>query len=317
MREIVDVQVLIISNKFDFSTDYVVRRLISKEVPYCRINTDTIQNWNLTFSFRNGPNLIAENKKLFRINPTSLKSVFFRAPSFLRSTPKDLQGQIREQWASFYKGLMMFKNALWVNYPVSTYYAENKICQLTEAHKIGFSIPDSLATNNSSKIVEKFSSHEKIICKSIDTLMFEENENEAFCYSKPISLKTIDVSSINKIPAFYQHYLSPKIDYRVTVVDNDIFAVQIINNGKGVEGDWRLLKDSVLFVEDSLPKLIKEKCISITRNLGLKFGAIDLAYHNDQFYFIEINPTGEWGWLVEAANQPIHISIVKLLCGTN
>jgi glutathione synthase/RimK-type ligase-like ATP-grasp enzyme len=211
----------------------------------------------------------------------------------------------------------MFKNALWVNYPVSTYYAENKICQLTEAHKIGFSIPDSLATNNSSKIVEKFSSHEKIICKSIDTLMFEENENEAFCYSKPISLKTIDVSSINKIPAFYQHYLSPKIDYRVTVVDNDIFAVQIINNGKGVEGDWRLLKDSVLFVEDSLPKLIKEKCISITRNLGLKFGAIDLAYHNDQFYFIEINPTGEWGWLVEAANQPIHISIVKLLCGTN
>ena len=176
MNEIVDVQVLIISNKFDFSTDYVVRRLISKEVPYCKINTDTIHNWNLTFSFRNGPNLIAENKKIFRINQDSLKSVFFRAPSLLRSTPKDLKGQIQEQWAAFYKGLMVFKDALWVNWPVSIYYAENKICQLTEANKLGFLIPDSLATNNSLKVDEEFLGQKNIICKSIDTLMLGDGE---------------------------------------------------------------------------------------------------------------------------------------------
>ena len=315
MKEIIDVQVLIISNKFDFSTDYVVRRFISEKIPYCRINTDSIQNWNLTFRFKDEPELIAENEKLFRINNGSLKSVFFRAPSFLRSTPKDLEGQIKEQWAAFYRAIMMFKDALWVNWPVSTYYAENKICQLAEATKLGFQIPDSLATNDLSEIIEKFSEHETIICKSIDTMMFEENGKEAFCYSKPVLLKSIDISATKKMPAFYQYYLSPKIDYRVTVVGNDIFAVQIVNNGKGVEGDWRLLKDSVQYIEANLPAKIKEQCISITKNLGLEFGAIDLAYHNDQFYFIEINPTGEWGWLVEAANLPIHHAITKLLCG--
>ena len=50
--------------------------------------------------------------------------------------------------------------------------------------------------------------------------------------------------------------------------------------------DWRLLKDSVQFVEAFLPDSIKQKCISITKNLGLRFGAIDLAYHKNKFYFI-------------------------------
>lgn len=315
MKEI-DVHILIISNKFDFSTDYVVRNLISKGVAYCRLNTDALQKWKITYDFRKGPNLIIENIYRFQINPRSLKSVFFRAPSFLRSSSKNLPGQIREQWASFYRGLIMFKNALWVNYPVSTYFAEHKLCQLAEAQKVGFSIPYTLATNSYSDVIDYFSEHKEIICKSIDTLMFEENEREAFCYSKPISLEDIDAHSIEKIPAFYQRYLSPKVDYRVTVVDKDVFAVRIIKNGKGVDGDWRLLKDSVKFVDSDLPEKIKEKCVLITKNLGLKFGAIDLAYHNDQFYFIEINPTGEWGWLVETANQPIHASIATLLCGT-
>lgn len=30
---------------------------------------------------------------------------------------------------------------------------------------------------------------------------------------------------------------------------------------------------------------------------GLEYAAIDLALSNDQYWFIEINPTGEWGWL--------------------
>jgi glutathione synthase/RimK-type ligase-like ATP-grasp enzyme len=32
--------------------------------------------------------------------------------------------------------------------------------------------------------------------------------------------------------------------------------------------------------------------------LGLNFGAIDLVESKGSYFFIEINPTGEWGWLV-------------------
>lgn len=33
------------------------------------------------------------------------------------------------------------------------------------------------------------------------------------------------------------------------------------------------------------------------KNLNLNFGGIDLALVDGKYYFIEVNPTGEWGWL--------------------
>jgi len=38
---------------------------------------------------------------------------------------------------------------------------------------------------------------------------------------------------------------------------------------------------------------------------------------NDEYYFIEINPTGEWAWLVETAGLNIPIGICDFLLGRN
>jgi len=47
--------------------------------------------------------------------------------------------------------------------------------------------------------------------------------------------------------------------------------------------------------------------------MHLQFGAIDLAFCNDRYYFLEINPTGEWAWLVDAAKLPIDEEIATAL----
>lgn len=36
--------------------------------------------------------------------------------------------------------------------------------------------------------------------------------------------------------------------------------------------------------------------------------------HND-YYFIEVNPTGEWGWLEIKTDQKISMAIKEELCG--
>lgn len=33
------------------------------------------------------------------------------------------------------------------------------------------------------------------------------------------------------------------------------------------------------------------------------FGGVDLALVNEDYFFIEVNPTGEWGWLNSNSNQ--------------
>ena len=49
------------------------------------------------------------------------------------------------------------------------------------------------------------------------------------------------------------------------------------------------------------------------RLLRLEFGGIDLAILDDTYYFIEVNPTGEWGWLTSTAHLPIDSAIVDAL----
>ena len=107
--------------------------------------------------------------------------------------------------------------------------------------------------------------------------------------------------------------LSKKIDYRITVVGDTVFAVKILIENNGVIGDWRKEKDNVKFVPIDLPISIAKMCSNLINELGLSFGAIDLIYKDNEFYFIEVNPTGEWAWLVDSANQKIYEAICDYL----
>ena len=49
------------------------------------------------------------------------------------------------------------------------------------------------------------------------------------------------------------------------------------------------------------------------KQLNLTFGGIDLALVGNKFYFIEVNPTGEWGWLTSCVKLPIDKAIVNTL----
>jgi glutathione synthase/RimK-type ligase-like ATP-grasp enzyme len=49
------------------------------------------------------------------------------------------------------------------------------------------------------------------------------------------------------------------------------------------------------------------------KRFGLVFGAIDLVQTPSGFYFLEINPNGEWAWLQKEAGLPIAETIVDIL----
>ncbi|PTD76711.1 RimK-like protein, partial [Klebsiella pneumoniae] len=50
--------------------------------------------------------------------------------------------------------------------------------------------------------------------------------------------------------------------------------------------------------------------------LGLNYGAIDFIKTKDEYIFIEINPTGEWGWLSNDKRE-IDYDIAKKLSEAN
>ena len=63
-----------------------------------------------------------------------------------------------------------------------------------------------------------------------------------------------------------------------------------------------------------VPDKIKGMCLNILKLFDLHFGAFDfIVTSKGEWYFLEINPNGQWLWLEEALNLDISKRIVELL----
>jgi len=147
----------------------------------------------------------------------------------------------------------------------------------------------------------------------LDPVVLQIGDKEAFIYTNTVDSDELLREELSCAPFILQEALIPKIDVRVTVIGKIVFAVDIKKKNVGINKDWRLEKDNVQYSKISLPKDVKKKCIELLERLDLKFGAIDLAIYEGEYYFLEINPTGEWAWLMEQTKMGIDEEIAKLL----
>lgn len=309
-----NVHILLIADTKDYTTDYISVELEKRNQSYLRMDKDKFSECKLHFDVNNVVLTIEKKSVEYQISEPTLKSIFYRAPTFLRETfsravsPEEQLSA--SQWMAFIRNLTVFEKATWVNNPISTYKAENKLLQLIYAKKIGFKIPKTNIVNYCDNCID---SDEKLVVKSLDTAILRIGAQEGFVYSNVINKNELRNYDLSISPIVLQEYLYPKIDFRVTVIGEKVYAVKITKNNKGVEGDWRKLKNDVDFIPVSLPAHVKRACIEIVRALSLSFGGIDLIESKGTYYFIEVNPTGEWAWLVNSSNLRIYEGICEYL----
>lgn len=313
-----DVEYLIISSTIDFSTDLVCYQLMMSGEKFYRLNRDEFIKHNIVVDLQKKSMMISIEDEEYNIQFEQLKGVFYRAPVFLRTQAKaelSVQEQLeRNQWSSFLRNLIIFQNANWINNPVYTYRAENKMFQLCVAESCGLQIPKTYVSNISVNMLER---EKKYIVKSLDTALFYDTQNnkEMFTYSNVVSGEELQDYELASAPIIIQQFLNPKVDCRVTYIQGKLFPVKILQNGEGLYGDWRLRKDELEYVPFQLPPNISMAICKLMQKLEIQFGGIDLAIVGEKYFFIEVNPTGEWGWLEIKTGMQISQTIKKALCG--
>ncbi|MEJ1339481.1 MAG: RimK-like protein [Candidatus Sedimenticola sp. (ex Thyasira tokunagai)] len=298
------VDVLIVSSIYDFSTDLVVQELEKRGVNYFRLNREDFATYRSTIDIENKLLEVIANGESYKVT-SATKSIYYRQPVFLRNTPSNsltIDEQLsRSQWMGFLRSLVIFEQAAWLNRPEATYLAETKAYQLVVAKDIGFKVPITLIGNDANKF-QQF--EHQIIVKSLDTILLRESNDCLFTYSTIKAPSELNDENVASAPLTVQEYVTQKTDIRVTVIGDKLAAVIITSEGNGIEEDWRTVdRNLVKYTEIELPKEIVRHCFELLRKLKLNFGAIDLLLSNGEFVFVEINPTGEWGWLVNSERR--------------
>ncbi len=120
----------------------------------------------------------------------------------------------------------------------------------------------------------------------------------------------------NSFPSKYQANIKKSFDIRVTIIGNKIFPVEIHSqNHASSKIDWRKTENlEIPHYKHKLPRDIEEKCLTLLKKFGLEFGAIDLILATDNnYYFLEINPNGQWAWIEERVGYKLTEALVDLL----
>lgn len=205
-----------------------------------------------------------------------------------------------------------------VNPPAASDQMESKLRQLQLASELGFNIPRTLVSNRGEEI-RAFCESEggRIVTKALYAPLIEEPEQDFFIFTNVVSSADLqDDASLSLAPSIFQQVLAPKIDYRVTVIRDQVITVRIApkDDSQGeVALDWRTREANVKFEAFDIPKPIEQLCRDFVTRAGLLFGAIDLVEYAGRFFFLEINPNGEWGWLEKTVGVPISSALCDVL----
>lgn len=316
--------VLIVTNRYDITTDFVVLRLREMGEPFLRLNTDVFPD-EVTLALKHSQEHSDATVDYggVHLSLSDIRSVWFRRPKHsdaVSDLPAWQAEMARDEAREVLWGLYhLLESAFWVSDPLAIRRAEHKLLQLQLAPRFGFTIPKTLATNSPDEAREFISALKgEVVIKLLGRGHTVADDAVHVMYTSRVTAEDTDrLNDLNVCPCLFQEFVRKRADLRVTVVGQDVFAVRIESQLRSSTSvDWRADPDAQLpSALVQLPSPLENACRDMVRHLGLQFGAIDLAIgESDQVYFLEINPNGQWAWL-EETGAPLCQAITDLLLG--
>ncbi len=191
--------------------------------------------------------------------------------------------------------------------------------QLVRAAKMGFTIPPTAFTNDPATFLEFYRAQKgKVISKITGSMAFPSQEGQEFSrYTETVSTRDVGyANSIAYSPILLQAYIPKRVELRITVVGEKVFAAEIHSQATNrSRHDWRRYDlGTTPYVQHALPIDVAERCVALVKEDGLLFGAIDMILTPDNRYvFLEMNPNGEYAWIEELTGLPISAAIADVL----
>lgn len=222
---------------------------------------------------------------------------------------------------SFLEGLWLSTSQVfWMNDPLRLEAARKKVLQLQVAAELGFLIPRTIITNNPDEVLEFYNTcSDGIVFKALYREFLDYGGGKGF--NIPTTLITArhlqNLGMIKKIPSQFQEFIEKSAEVRVTIIGENIFSVLIApRDTPPVDVDWRhpSVMQKLSYTETDLPPHVETFCRTVMKKLGLTFGAFDfIISKNEEWYFLEVNPNGQWYYCEEWAGVLISDAIVAIL----
>lgn len=293
-----DAPLIILTNARDVSADLVVLEAARQGLRIVRLNTDT-RDILTTHDLRMGHAFgCRSGSRSVRAPPGA--GIWYRrpeAPTDPSWTP-GVQSFVADQWRDHFEALEDVERVRWMSEPSRIRRAENKIAQLRAAPLHGFSVPATIVTNDHDEFMRFRAQYGRIVAKPLATGVIEASAptGDQFVFANEVTSSDGPTDlELRAAPIIVQQLLTHRDQLRVTVVGRETFCARIKPDASVRGIDWRDSASSPAVSVVAAPAALANAATSLVRAFGLAFSSMDVIRQGDDFYFLDLNPNGEWG----------------------
>lgn len=318
--------ILLLSTDGDLSCDLVQNWLTELSYPWIRLNAFDLLRSKVSISLNqsNDYEIIIDDKIL----PISaINAVWFRKFGFFRCSEQYLslleKAKVEDSALSyivkeFATVLDIICDALkdknWLTSPENINI--NKVKVLKIAQECGLLIPRTYITNNT-QFLEDIDM--ELISKSIydPTIASWGDNNRCMMYTTKITQR--DKLNLPPIflPSMIQNLVDKKFEIRTFYLCGECFSMAIFSqNDYTTKLDFRCYnwEKPNRYIPYDLEEGTKCKVHNLMKKIGLNCGSLDFIMDkNGQLYFLEVNPTGQFGMVDFPCNYNLHKKVAEKL----
>lgn len=306
--------ILIFTHSSDLGADLVIRHLAKWGVRYKRVDTDHLGTRDLEIAYRDAHLLLRHAET--EVDPKSVSAVWarrFTVPSVIETIDSKFQDFAGREFAYTLDAFIAAVPGIQINSIEADRTSGNRLTQAERAKKAGLLTPDTLVTQSADLAREFVGRYPKAITKAISYGVLD-NTSGTHAHTALVG-PDFDFSGLSACPAMFQECVPKRFEWRVTTVGDAVFAARTRAGAADNVIDWRLTPNvGQLFEAGKLPSDIESKLSQLCSASGLLYSAHDLIETpSGDFYFLETNPAGQWGWLEVKLGLSIGEAIASLL----
>ena len=310
--------VLTLTNSSDATADYLCGVAHQQGIAILRLNTDRPLS-DVSIKFSGDRISLTANKKF--IVPRCVSTVWRRRPTPLSSAPPGDSVErlfLLNEWTEAFESfLALIPVDRWINHPTCNAMASSKLEQITRAASHGLRVPDTILTQDVSKALDCWERwNGNMVVKPLSSGYLERTDGpDGLLYTNRVDRNDIQNSAdLPQCPTLFQQAIEKTLDVRITVVDSAVHAIGLKRTnaaGIQIQDVRRDNMQGVQYVPIDVPTNVHASLMSLLGSYSLRFAAVDFVIDcNDEWFFLEINPNGQWAWLDLAGATRIAESFV-------
>ncbi|WP_344590321.1 MvdC/MvdD family ATP grasp protein [Actinomadura vinacea] len=210
----------------------------------------------------------------------------------------------REDMAAVF-GVLKSLPVRWINHPDLAAAANSKPGQLVTATECGLTVPDTIVTT-SGEAVRRWARGREVLFKAFYAQGADEDAMVVATRADPDTVP----DGLGAACLFQE--VIPGAPVRLTMIGAQAFAVVITGTG---DLDWRPVQHRLTFTPTGVPPEVMVGVRDFMHRYRLEYGAFDfIATADDAWTFLEINPTGMYGFVEIQSGLSITEAIADRLC---